>query len=83
MKATVIEILSGSQYSDGKRRVTLQFEAGVDMYKRLRIKEEDLDQEVNLDDEVELAILHIGQVVKVRELEESLPVIDDEVAHGS
>lgn len=81
MRATVIEIISGSRYTDGKRRVKLSFDVGEGLFKELKIKEEDLGRHLKLDDVVEFNIVPISSVVKLRE--EPLPVQGDEVVDGA
>lgn len=78
MKATVVQIASATQFNDGKRRITLRFEAADTLYRELRVTEDILGRAVNLDDEVELALIPLSNVIAFREEPQA-----EEVTHGS
>lgn len=58
MIAKVTGIKAGSEFADGKRRVTLLIERADTFYKTLQVAEESLDLgvPVALDDELELTV---------------------------
>lgn len=56
MRAKVVEIISGSQYTDKRRRVTLRFEDGDICFNKIQVPEESLGMgNVVLDDVIEFA----------------------------
>lgn len=57
----IVGIISGSGFSDGKRRVELLVECGEAMYNRIRIPEEMLLTPATLDAKLEFRIVHAEQ----------------------
>lgn len=63
MKARVIAIESGKQFTDGKERVTLQIGDCDSTYNKLRFPREMLGTTVELDEEIGIDLKLVGMTV--------------------
>jgi len=63
MKAKVVGIHSGSNFTDGKRRVTLEFTDCDSLYRQIRFPQEMLGTAVELDEEITVVLKLAGMSV--------------------
>jgi len=83
MKARVVEIASGREYTDKQRRVTLKFEGASSCFDKVILPESSLGWAagaVALDDEIEVTLtkVNIGQGLELTPVA-PLPTVGDEV----